>query len=96
MEKLSIEGLPYSELLRVKGTTAYPVLISQAVKGKVVKDIWHDDAQFQHLDPHHTALQILSAILLNPEDGKEDNFILSSDLKRLIPIDNDHALMWER
>jgi len=32
-------------------------------------------------------------MLLNPEDGKEDNFILSPDGKFLIPIDNDHCFL---
>lgn len=36
---------------------------------------------------------LLASILLNPEDGKEDNYILSPEVSRLIPIDNDHIFL---
>jgi hypothetical protein len=49
--------------------------------------------QFQStLDPIHTGLQIIVSMLVNPEDAKEDNFILQDDMY-LIPIDNDHAFI---
>ncbi len=51
---------------------------------------------FEILDPVDTAELILMAMVLNPEDGKLDNFVLTStleadSLRRLVSIDNDHV-----
>ena len=96
MRLLGISHLPYQDLLIVKNSEAagyYPLLLSENVKGTTVLQAWSNNEAFNNLDPSHTFLLILSAMLLNPEDGKEDNFILSEDQKYLIPIDNDHCFL---
>ncbi len=96
LRKFGVQGVPFSEVFSFYDPTiknTYPVLVSQAIPGETVHKIWHNDKLFDHLDPPHTYLLILASMLLNPEDAKEDNFILSADGKHLIPIDNDHAFL---
>ena len=90
MRLLGVQNLPYQDLIIIKN---YPVLLTQRVHGNPVLRVWHNPQAFNNLDPVHTALLIIAAMLINPEDGKEDNFILSPDGKYLIPIDNDHCFL---
>ncbi|MFN7095116.1 MAG: hypothetical protein ACK4M7_07110, partial [Burkholderiales bacterium] len=95
MRHLGMSQVPRSELLAFYNPQEglYPVLLSQAIEGKPVYKVWEDDSQFNKLDPIHTGWLIIASMLLNPEDSKEDNFILSPDGKYLVPIDNDHAFL---
>ncbi|MBA2306664.1 hypothetical protein H0W26_00855, partial [Candidatus Dependentiae bacterium] len=103
MRMMGIESLPFSELAMFYNSVKkkqYPMLLSQAVAGDMVCDVWDDNDLFKNLDSYHTGLLILAAMLINPEDGKEDNYILTPDRTKLIPIDNDHAFIpgtiWKR
>jgi TPR repeat protein len=95
MRKWGIKKIPFSELMLFYHPREglYPVLLSQAIKGKSVYKVWGNSRAFDNLDPHHTGLTILAAMLLNPEDGTETNHILTEDGKYLIPIDNDHTFL---
>ena len=96
MRRMGIEAIPFSELTMFYDASTkkqYPVVLSQAIGGDLVSDIWHNNELFKDLDPYHTGLSIIAAMLINTEDGKEDNFVLSTDGKKLIPIDNDHAFV---
>ena len=75
MRLLGIQRSPYHDLLIID--SKYPVLLTQKINGQPVLCAWHDPQAFSNLDPFHIGLLIISAILLNPEDGKEDNFILT-------------------
>ena len=88
---LGITQLPHQDLIIVNNS--YPVLLLERISGTPVFRVWQDPHAFSNLDPIPTGLLIISTILLNPEDGKEDNFILSPDGKFLIPIDNDHCFL---
>jgi Ran GTPase-activating protein (RanGAP) involved in mRNA processing and transport len=95
MRQLGLQAAPHSELLGfydpIEGV--YPVLLTQAIAGKLVYEVWEDDNNFTQLDPYHTGLLMVASMLLNPEDSKEDNFIISEDRQQLIPIDNDHTFL---
>ena len=91
MRLLGIQHLPFQDLIVIN--SKYPVLLTQKVHGNPVLHIWHNSQALHNLDPTHTGLLIIAAMLINPEDGKEDNFILSEDGKYLIPIDNDHCFL---
>jgi len=91
MRELGIKYLPYHDLVIIDNS--YPVLISQKVSGSPVHQIWANSLAFSNLDPVQTGLLIVAAMLLNPEDGKEDNWVLSENGKFLIPIDNDHCFL---
>ena len=91
MRLLGVQHLPYQDLIIVN--SKYPVLLTQRVDGHPILRVWDNNSAFYNLDPVHTGLLIISAMLLNPEDGKEDNFILSQDKRYLIPIDNDHCFL---
>ena len=97
MRLLGIQHLPYHDLLIINSNSnqphSYPVLLTQRILGQPVLRVWNDPQAFSNLDPLHTGLLIISAMLLNPEDGKEDNFILSPNGRYLIPIDNDHCFL---
>lgn len=95
MRRMGVSPVPYSELFLFYHPQEgyYPVLISQAIKGQPVYKVWEEDQVFSTLDPYYTGLLMLAAMLLNPGDGKEDNFMLSADNSYLIPIDNDHVFL---
>jgi hypothetical protein len=95
MRRLGMSQVPRNELFSFynKEEGLYPVLVSEAIEGEAVYKVWEDDSRFSNLDPIYTSRLLLASMLLNPEDSKEDNFILSSDNKYLIPIDNDHAFL---
>jgi hypothetical protein len=95
MRQLGIQEAPRSELFSFynKEEGLYLVLVSQAIEETPVYKIWEDDSRFAKLDPLYTGRLLVASMLLNPEDSKEDNFILSPDNKYLIPIDNDHAFL---
>jgi len=82
MRLLGVTRLPYQDFLVINN---YPVLLTQKVDGDPIHQIWDNPKAFYNLDPFHTGLLIISAMLLNPEEGKEDNFVLSKDEKYLIP-----------
>ena len=90
MRLLGVTQLPFHDLVVIN---EHPVLIVQNVEGFPVHKVWKDPKVFGNLDPFQTGLLIISAMLINPEDGKEDNFILSPDGRYLIPIDNDHCFL---
>jgi len=91
MRMLGVTRLPYQELIIIN--SKYPVLLTQGVDGDPVFRVWQNPEAFMNLDPFHTGLLIIAAMLINPEDGKEDNFLLSKDGKYLIPVDNDHCFL---
>ena len=104
MQLLGITDVPESEIFLftqpTKGSNTsggidiIPILVSQAINGTLLHDaLKADRGCLTGLDHSHTARLILISMLLNPEDGKDDNFILAYDPKRLIPIDNDHCLL---
>ncbi|KAM9957641.1 hypothetical protein ACTFIW_012607 [Dictyostelium discoideum] len=104
MRSLGIKNLPYSELILFYDPQlkkSYPVLLTLAVQGKCVSDIWlstsiptnNSEINENLLDKHNTGLLIISSLLLSVEDGKPDNFILSDNGKYLTPIDNDRCFV---
>jgi hypothetical protein len=102
--------IPYSELFCFKeGSKSYPVLLSQEIKGENLQTVLnaaYKDKQTSALEKlekidHHrwTDLLILS-VLIHPEDGKPDNYILTpcknshgEENYALVGIDNDHAMV---
>ncbi|MBW8309320.1 MAG: hypothetical protein K0M45_06760, partial [Candidatus Paracaedibacteraceae bacterium] len=91
-ELFCIEGIPYYASQEVKGSTLQDVLYNRRLKSPQPQS--HVDAYLKHLPPKVLSEQILMAMLINPEDGKPDNYIiepLGNDQYRLVGIDNDHA-----
>lgn len=98
--KLIGHGAPFVDLANLKGE---PVLISQAVTGESLQDVLKktpdkNPEQLHHLDPQSLSEMLLVAMLVNPEDGKPDNYILQPLAEdptrfRLVGIDNDHAFV---
>ncbi len=90
-------GAPYSELMRYNNK---PYMLSQGIVGPTMADAFKKDSSFmQYLDAEDTSALIVGSMLINPEDGKPDNYIVedisssSSRRYRLIAIDNDHAFV---
>jgi len=89
-------GAPYSELFHIEGR---PILASQAIQGPTLSKVLKDSPEkLQFLDSENLSSLILMAMLINPEDGKPDNYILEKlptqkESYRLIGIDNDHAFV---
>lgn len=90
-------GAPYGELFRFPDRT--PVWISQGIRGETLQRVLiHGSARLDRLDPVSVTQMILMAMLVNPEDGKHDNYIVepvpdNSGLYRLSCPDNDHAFV---
>ena len=90
-------GAPYAELSLYDDSM--PVLLTQGIKGETLDEVLREDPErLQHLVLDDVHKMILVAILLNPEDGKPDNYIVEphphyKGKYRLTCIDNDHAFV---
>lgn len=89
-----------SGILFLKKEVAYPVLASRSIAGKLLLDVLTEDPQqLKKLDKRSVYEAIVLAMMINPEDGRADNYILQSFSKgseiayRLVSIDNDHAFV---
>lgn len=89
-------GAPHVELFRLD---SYPVLVSQEIKGLTLKEaIQKHPERLKQLDQKSLAQVLFATMLVNPEDGKPDNYIVeqisdNSPLYRLIGVDNDQAFV---
>lgn len=85
-----INGNPPPPSILVRLTTmgkCYPVLISQTVPGKNLKESWKD----AQITPHFT-WNLLCAALTLPGDGKLDNYILQEN-GAIVCVDNDSSFV---
>ena len=93
--RLTGEETPTSELLRfevtIKGKTmVYPVLVSQTIPGKNLKDVLAGNPCYKP-DPKCLTRMVLNAICIRPGDGRASNFVVNGD--QLYCIDNDVAFV---
>ena len=93
--RLTGEETPPSELLRfevtIKGKTmVYPVLVSQTVPGKNLKEVLAENPRYKP-DPKCLTRMLLNAICIRPGDGRSSNFVVNND--QLFCIDNDVAFV---
>ena len=93
--RLTGEETPPSELLRfevtIKGKTiVYPVLVSQTILGKNLKEVLAKNPRYKP-DPKCLTRMLLNAICIRPGDGRASNFIVNND--QLYCIDNDVAFV---
>ena len=96
LRAFGVEGIPFCELLIMKDPQQglYSALLMQAIEGKTLEKTWlQNDHIFEGLEPHHTQMLMLGSMLLNPEDGRASNFILTKNEKRIIPIHNGHVFV---
>ncbi|MBW8308179.1 MAG: hypothetical protein K0M45_00810 [Candidatus Paracaedibacteraceae bacterium] len=90
-------GAPYGGLFRF--SDGVPAWISQAIPGDPLYWVLEKDPErLRKLDPIAISKMILMAMLVNPEDGKPDNYIVEPHpdkpgLYRLSCPDNDHAFV---
>lgn len=94
-------GAPYTELFNIalpKGQSL-PVLVSQAVEGETLSKTLSDHAErLQLLEPKSLSQLLLATMLLNPEDGKRDNYIvipscIDPSQYQIVCIDNERAFV---
>lgn len=89
-------GAPYTELINLDST---PVLVSQGIQGPTLLDAMKNKLHLlADLDERDLSGLIIVAMLINPEDGKPDNYVIeehptNSGKYRLIGVDNDHAFV---
>ncbi len=79
---------PYSDLFKIEGK---PVLVMQGVEGPSLSS-----EHLKNLDEETLYERFLAEILLNPEDGKPDNYRLEripNGKMQIVGIDNDHMLV---
>ncbi|WP_213156197.1 hypothetical protein [Neochlamydia sp. AcF65] len=95
-------GVPEAELFKCYNMrrNPYPLLVSETSEGKNLEDVLKAGSTLTHLDLHRVHNMMLLAMLVNPEDGKPDNYILQSFTNhqgekkdQLVSIDNDHAFL---
>lgn len=89
-------GASYTELIRLGNQ---PVLVSQGIQGRTLLDVMKNNPELlKDLDERDLSGLIIVAMLINPEDGKPDNYIVEPHPTRpgkyrLICVDNDHAFV---
>ena len=96
-------GTPEVELFKAidKKKKPYALLASQTISGENLHHILkHEPQKLDQLDLHRLHNLLLTAMLINPEDGQPANFIfkpiqtkLGETKYELICIDNDHAFV---
>ncbi|MBW8308661.1 MAG: hypothetical protein K0M45_03310, partial [Candidatus Paracaedibacteraceae bacterium] len=89
-------GAPHGELFRFPD--GRPAWVSQEIPGQTLSWVLSNNPkQLDQLDPVSVTKMILMAMLVNPEDGKPENYIMEplpeSGLYRLTSPDNDQALV---
>jgi len=84
----------------VESETGYPVLATQTVPGNLtLQDILDEPQELAKIEPVSFAQVLLLTFLINPEDGRGDNYMLTpvfingQHRYRLVPIDNDRAFV---
>ena len=74
-----------------------PVYLSWSIKGDLLfrHPLWNNDADLKLLDNDNVTKLILYSLLVNPEDAKEDNFIVQEKEGKLVlvSIDNYHGFL---
>jgi hypothetical protein len=99
IRKMVPEGAPYSELFILfnKLGCKWPVLVSQGVEGRTLRDVLEKDPSIlHHLEPKRLSYLLLATMLINPEDGKRDNYILAllpGGHYQIVCIDNERAFV---
>ena len=93
--RLTGEKTPPSELLRFEvtirdKTKVYPVLVSQTIPGKNLKEILLENPRYKP-DSKCLTRMVLNAICIRPGDGRSSNFVVNGD--QLCCIDNDVAFV---
>eukprot|EP01122_Echinamoeba_exundans_P007761 TRINITY_DN2459_c0_g1_i1.p1 TRINITY_DN2459_c0_g1~~TRINITY_DN2459_c0_g1_i1.p1 ORF type:complete len:2012 (+),score=290.45 TRINITY_DN2459_c0_g1_i1:52-6087(+) len=98
-------GAPHSRVWAAKSATEprarwCPIGVSETIHGPTLQDMLKTSQSIPNLDRRSFSQQALMAMLVNPEDGKSDNFVLTTHtdengrvLSRLVSIDNDHAFV---
>ncbi|MBS4171620.1 MULTISPECIES: hypothetical protein [unclassified Neochlamydia] len=95
-------GTPETELFKCYNArrNPYPLLVTETIEGQNLDDALKAGDTLADLDLHRLHNMLLLAMLVNPEDGKPDNYILQSFInhqgeirKQLVSVDNDHALV---
>jgi ankyrin repeat protein len=83
-----------------KVVVGYPILASRSILGNNFKEaLDYYPNQLQNMDYESVSEAIMLALLINPEDGRADNYILEPITVggkiryRIISIDNDHAFV---
>ena len=98
---LTGNGVSNSELAKIsfEGGLSYPVMVSQGISGENLHDVIRDPHKMgilQELDPVAFSELFLTSLMVNFEDAKPDNFIVSrlpNGQYQLVSIDNDHAFV---
>lgn len=93
-------GAPYTDLIRLG---EIPVMVSEGVQGPTLLSVLREStAENRHilanLDLESVSGLLLVSMLINPEDGKPENYIVEPhptkrDKYRIIGVDNDHAFV---
>jgi Ran GTPase-activating protein (RanGAP) involved in mRNA processing and transport len=95
-------GVPETELFKCYNIRhhPYPLLVSETSEGKNLDEVLKAGSTLTNLDLHRVHNMMLLAMLVNPEDGKPDNYILQSftnhqgeKKEQIVSIDNDHAFL---
>jgi HEAT repeat protein len=83
-----------------KTEVGYPVLASHTITGELLTEVLEKQPGWlAKLDLQSVCEAIILAMLINPEDGRADNYIIQPFSKggdifyRLVSIDNDHAFV---
>jgi hypothetical protein len=69
-------------------------LVSLAIEGKTLQEVGEQKENWENdIDEEDYSSLMIMSILIDPEDLKPDNIIVSPDRKHLTLIDNDHAFV---
>lgn len=103
IRKITGQGAPITSLLKFSvGNKVYPVQVSRTVEGINFQDALNEGAErLDKISSRSFGLMCIASLLINPEDGKPDNYILEpqqgtgneDNYYNIVCVDNDHGLV---
>ena len=96
-KRLTVNGVSSSQVVKlILNKRSYPVLVSHTVSALDLQDALNTIVGFEtQLDPQSLSRLLLLSLLINPEDGKPDNYMVvrHSAGYQIVSIDNDQAMV---
>ncbi|WP_039456529.1 ankyrin repeat domain-containing protein [Candidatus Jidaibacter acanthamoebae] len=101
IRKIAGQGAPVTKLLKFTvDNRVYPVQISRTVKGINYQDALNGKSScLSKISSKSFGMMYMASLLINPEDGKPDNYILEpvkggeGEKYNIVCVDNDHGLV---
>ena len=89
-----VDLTPVVEIVRLQWVgSEHVVIVSETAEGVTLLDALESDDEQVVINQACFSAHVLLSAVVNPEDGKADNFVWSADSGMVSSVDNDHAFV---